>query len=176
MRKILGVVLLSLVVGAPAMASDSFSTGIGVNFFRYETPYLSAITATYLVELQEGLELNLGSEFNITTSENAEGDVVPSFVIPANVGLNFTFPRERVTYLFGTGLTPVFNVNPDTEESFRFFMGPYVKGEMRIRVHPIMSWFVAYQQDLLIGGETWISAASRITTGINFAFPGPESR
>ncbi|MFW5827798.1 MAG: hypothetical protein ACOCU4_06890 [Alkalispirochaeta sp.] len=156
---------------ATAFADSSFSAGIGTNFYRYDTTYLTALSATYLYELQDGLELNLGGEFGITTDENADGDTVPSFLIPVNVGLNFTFPQERVTFLFGTGLSPVFNFNPDTETEFRFLMGPYVKTALRVDVHPIMSWFVEAQQDLLIGGSDWINTGTRLSTGINFAFP-----
>ena len=62
----------------------------------------------------------------------------------------------------------MFNFNPETDDEFRFLMGPYLKGAFRLRVHPIMHWYLEYQQDLLIGGDEWINAASRITTGINF--------
>lgn len=149
-------------------AESSISAGIGYNFYRYETGYLTALSVTWLEELQDGLELNLGAEFGITTDENDEGDTVPRFLIPVNAGLNFTFPREAVVYLFGTGLTPVFAFNPDSDDEFSFLMGPYLKGAFRLRVHRIMSWYLEYQQDLLIGGDEWINAASRLTTGIHF--------
>lgn len=173
LSKLSGILLLLLVAGAgaPAAAQSSFSAGMGVNFFRYGTPYLTAMNATYLYELSEGMELNLGAEFGIhADNENEEGDTVPSILIPVNVGLNFTFPQERTTFVFGTGLTPVFNLNPETDREFRFYMGPYVKTAVRVRVHPIMSWFVEVQQDLLIGGEDWINTGTRLATGINFSF------
>ena len=166
----LGVLAAIVLYAAPVMAQSSFSAGLGVHFFRYDTTYLTALNATYLYELNEGLELNIGSEFGITTTKNEEDKTVPSFVIPVNVGLNFTFPQDRTTFVFGTGLTSVFNINPDTDEEFRFLMGPYVKGAMRVRVHPIMSWFVEAQQDLLIGGDDWINTGTRLATGINFSF------
>lgn len=172
MRKTILTILVAGTVAAAIPAESSFSAGIGTNIFRYDTTYLTALSVTYLHDLQDGLELNLGSEFNITTAENADGEQVPRFLIPANVGLNFTFPRETVSFLFGTGLSPVFNFNPGTDEEFRFYMGPYVKGTMRVRVHPIMSWFLTAQQDLLIGGPEWINTGTRLQTGINFAFPG----
>jgi len=167
MLSVLAVVVFSTV---PAVAQSSFSAGLGVHFFRYDTTYLTALNATYLYELNEGLELNIGSEFGITTDKNEEGKTVPSLLIPVNVGLNFTFPQDRTTFVFGTGLTPVFNINPETDEEFQFLMGPYVKGAMRVRVHPIMSWFVEAQQDLLIGGDDWINTGTRLATGINFSF------
>ena len=172
MRKIVLTFLIAATATGVAAAQNSFSAGIGANLYRYDTTYLTALSASYLHDLQEGLELNLGAEFGITTSENADGDTVPSFLIPVNVGLNFTFPQDTVTFLFGTGLSPVFNFNPDTSDEFSFLMGPYVKGAMRVKVHPIMSWFLEVQQDLLIGGSDWINTSTRLSTGINFAFPG----
>ncbi len=168
MRRILIVCVVVTMCLAPAAAENSVSAGLGANFFRYDTTYLTAIAANYQHELRPDLELNIGGEFGITTDEDADGDTVPSFLIPVNIGLNFAFPVERTTFLFGTGLTPVFNINPDTDDEFEFYMGPYVKGAMRLRVHPIMSWFVEVQQDLLIGGDDWINVASRVSTGINF--------
>lgn len=175
-RRAIIILLCGLALAAPAAAQSSISTGVGVNFFRYNTTYLTALSAAYHHEIQDGLEVNIGGDFNITTRENDDGDVKPRFVIPANLGLNFTFPQETVTFLFGTGLTPVFNINTDEEGSddFRFYMGPYIKGAMRVKVHPIMSWFVEYQQDLLIGGSNWINSSSRVLTGINFAFERSE--
>lgn len=170
-RRVLFVLLALLLATVPVIAQSSISTGVGVNFFRYETTYLTALSAAYHHELSDGLELNIGGDFNITTRQNSDDETKPRFVIPANVGLNFTFPQETVTFLFGAGLTPVFNINTDEEgdDEFRFYMGPYVKGAMRVKVHPIMSWYVEYQQDLLIGGTNWINSASRVVTGINFA-------
>ncbi len=171
--RVISLLVLGFLCGGRLAADRSISAGIGYNFFRYETGYLTALSLTWLEELQPGLELNIGSEFGITTDENEDGDTVPQFLIPVNLGLNFTFPRERVVYLFGTGITPVFNSDPDSDEDeFQFLMGPYVKGAFRLRVHPIMSWYLEYQQDLLIGGDDWINAASRLTTGINFAIGG----
>jgi hypothetical protein len=68
----------------------------------------------------------------------------------------------------------VFNFNPDTEDEFRFLMGPYLKGAVRVKVHPIMSWYLEAQQDLLIGGDDWINTGTRLSTGINFAFSRSE--
>ncbi|MFP4151704.1 MAG: hypothetical protein ACLFR8_13545 [Alkalispirochaeta sp.] len=169
--RILGILVFAMLLAAPVAAESSISAGIGVNFFRYDTTYLTALSAAYHHELQDGLELNVGGDFNITTREDEDGETKPRFVIPANLGLNFTFPQDRVTFLFGTGLTPVFNINTDESGSdgFAFYMGPYVKGAARVKVHPIMSWFLEYQQDLLIGGDTWINSSSRVLTGINFA-------
>lgn len=174
MRRIVMTIAGLALALSPLAADSSFSLGMGTNLFRYQTAYLTALSATYLHELEDGLEINIGGEFGITTDENEAGDTIPSFLIPFNLGLNFTFPRERSTFLFGTGLSPVFNFNPDTETEFRFLMGPYVKGALRLRVHPIMSWYLEAQQDLLIGGEDWINTGTRLSTGINFAFGGRE--
>lgn len=173
MRRITTVCFVAFLVvgfGVPAFpvgAQSSISAGMGVHFFQYDQTYLTVMNAAYLHELGEGLELNIGGEFAIDTYDD-EGNTEARFLIPANLGLNFTFPREPATFVFGTGLTPVFNINPDKDTDMRFFMGPYVKGSVRLRVHPIMSWFVEAQQDLLIGGDDWINTATRLTTGINF--------
>ncbi len=168
MRRILAVSILAL-LAAPLAAQNSVSAGMGVHFFRYDTAYLTVMNATYLHELNEGLEFNLGGEFAIHTYDD-DGSTEARFLIPANVGLNFNFPRGNMLFVFGTGLTPVFNVNPDDEEDLRFYMGPYVKGALRVHVHPIMSWFLEAQQDLLIGGDDWINTGTRLATGINFSF------
>jgi hypothetical protein len=174
MRRLLLVLTIIASLTGAVVAESSFSAGIGTNFYRYDTTYLTALSASYLHDLQEGLELNIGSEFGITTNTNDEGETVPSFLIPVNLGLNFTFPQERTTFLFGTGLSPVFNFNPDTDDEFRFLMGPYLKGAVRVKVHPIMSWYLEAQQDLLIGGDDWINTGTRLSTGINFAFSRRE--
>lgn len=162
-------VILAVVPVAAGTAQHSFSTGIGVDFFRYQTPpYLVALSMTYLPELTDGLELNLGMHFGITTEE-VDGSQEPRILLPATVGLNFTFPQEQTTYVFGVGLTPVFNITPGGDQDVWFYMGPYVKGAVRVRVHPIMSWYVELQQDLLIGKPDWINTTTRLTTGINFS-------
>ncbi|TVR71553.1 MAG: hypothetical protein EA427_04290 [Spirochaetaceae bacterium] len=171
----MGIILIALVLPAmgaavaPVAAQSSLSAGMGVHFFQYDTTYLTVMNATYLHELTRGLELNIGGEFAIHTYDD-EGSTEARFLIPANVGLNFSFPRHPATFVFGTGLTPVFAINPDDDRDFRFFMGPYAKAEVRLRVHPIMSWFVSAQQDLLVGGDDWISTGTRLATGINFSF------
>lgn len=166
-----------LILAIPTFAENSVSTGVGVNFFRYNTTYLTALSAAYHHQLSEGLELNIGGDFNIATRKDDDGEVKPRFVIPANVGLNFTFPQEKMIFLFGTGLTPTFNINNDLDggDRFRFYMGPYLKGAVRVKVHPIMRWYLEYQQDLLIGGKNWINSSSRVVTGINFSLVRDES-
>lgn len=153
----------------PAAAQNSLSAGLGVHFFRYDVTYLTVSNVTFHQELNEGLELNFGSEFAIHTYED-DGDTDARFLIPVNVGLNFSFPRHPATFVFGTGLTPVFAINPDDDRDFRFFMGPYAKADVRLRVHPIMSWFLSAQQDLLVGGKDWVNTSTRLSTGINFSF------
>ncbi|TVR89465.1 MAG: hypothetical protein EA428_10155 [Spirochaetaceae bacterium] len=162
------VSLVLLAVAPAAFSQMSFAAGLGVNFFRYETPYLTALAATYLYEYTDGVELNIGGEFAINTTEDDDGDVVPRFLLPANIGLNFVFPRDQVSVVFGTGLTPVFVIDEDGDTSF--LMGPYAKGAVRVNVHPFMSWFLEIQQDLLIGGSDWINTGTRASSGIVFSF------
>lgn len=173
-KRTIGILIVLVLLSAglfvvPLAAQSSLSAGMGVHFFQYDTTYLTVMAATYLHELNEGLELNLGGEFAIHTYDE-DGSTEARFLIPANVGLNFSFPRHPATFVFGTGLTPLFAINPDDDKDFRFFMGPYAKADIRLRVHPIMSWFVSAQQDLLVGGDDWISTGTRLATGINFSF------
>lgn len=160
--------LVLLAVAPVAFAQMSFAAGLGANFFRYETPYLTALAATYLYEYTDGVELNVGGEFAISTTEDDDGNTVPRFLLPANLGLNFVFPYNRVSLVFGTGLTPVLRIDEDGDPGF--LMGPYAKGAIRVQVHPFMSWFVEIQQDLLIGGSEWINTGTRASSGIVFSF------
>ncbi|MFW6329233.1 MAG: hypothetical protein ACOC28_03985 [Alkalispirochaetaceae bacterium] len=156
--------MVLLFVPAPVSADSSFSAHIGGNFFRYDTAYLTT-GANYLNALRPDLELDIGVFFGIATEEDSAGDTVPLFLLPINLGLNFLFPGESATFLLGAGITPVFDFD---EEESRFYIGPYLAGGVRLQVHPVMSWFVQAQQDLLIGGDDWINTATRLTTGINF--------
>lgn len=156
--------LLLSILAIPAAADSSFSAHIGGNFFRYDTAYLTT-GANYLNQLRPDLELDIGAFFGIATEQDAQGDTVPLFLIPVNLGLNFLFPGEAATFLLGAGITPVFDFN---EEESRFYMGPYIAGGVRLQIHPVMSAFLQAQQDLLIGGDEWINTATRLTTGINF--------
>lgn len=168
-RRLIIVMFLAGTSFSAVAADISISTGIGVNFFRAETPYLTALSVTYQPVIAEGLELNLGSEFAITT-DGEGGQTNPSILLPFNVGLNFTFPQEASTFVFGVGITPVFSFMPEADDDFQFYMGPYVKGALQVRVHPIMSWFMEAKQDLLIGGPQWINSSTRLLTGINFSY------
>lgn len=160
-------ILLTVLAIAPAAADSSFSAHIGGNFFRYDTAYLTT-GGNYLNALRDDLELDIGAFFAIATEKNDQGETVPSFLIPVNLGLNFLFPQERVTFLLGTGITPVFNFSDEDAGGNDFYMGPYIGAGTRLQIHPVMSWFVQVQQDLLIGGDEWINTATRLTTGINF--------
>lgn len=166
-RILLPVVLFLLVALASLGAQQSFSAHIGGNFFRYDTAYLTTGVSS-LTQLREDLELDIGAFFGIATEEDDQGDTVPSFLIPVNVGLNFLFPTDQATFLLGAGVTPVFNFSDEDAGGNEFYMGPYIAAGARLKIHPVMSWFVDAQQDLLIGGDEWINTATRLTTGINF--------
>lgn len=164
------IVLVLVLVAVPLVgtAQSAFNAKIGGNFYRYERGYLTT-GLTYLLTLEEGMEVNVGGDFGISTREE-DGETEPSFLVPANLGLNFTFPREVWNFYVGVGLTPVFAFNTNSDEDFSFLMGPYGKAGMRVKVHRIMSWFAEYQQDLLIGGDEWINTSTRLNTGIHFSF------
>jgi hypothetical protein len=152
------------------MAESSFTAFIGTNFFNYERTYLTTGIA-YLPMLEDQLELNMAAAFNIYTESNEAGTVVnPYFLIPANLGLNFLYPGDTVAFLFGIGLTPVLSIRQSQQPSVLFYMGPYLKAEVRAKVHRIMSLILELQQDLLIGGPTWVNTSTRISAGVNFTF------
>ncbi len=163
----------SLTVLSPLRADGSFSVGIGGNFFLNETTYLDAFSVAYEHELQEGLELNLGADLGINReNENEEGEKVAGFLVPATVGLNFVFsndpPNDPATFVLGAGISPIMNFNPETDEEFTLFGGPYIKAMVRVKVHQVANWFLSAQQDLQLGGDDIINASTRILTGLNF--------
>lgn len=170
-RRILMIALLGTALAGAAWADGSFSLGVGGNFFLNGSPYLDAVSANYSHVLQETLELSFGADLALNVAnQDSEGQPLPSFLVPITLGLDFAFPGEVVTFLFGTGVSPILNFNPGTEDEFRFYIGPFLQTELRIRVHPIMSIFVSAQQDLPIGRPNWINTSTRLLTGINFAF------
>lgn len=166
-RAVVFLILLCAVALPPLAANQSFSAHIGGNFFRYDTAYLTTGVSS-LTNLRDDLELDIGVFFGIATEEDNEGETVPSFLIPVNLGLNFLFPTESAVFLLGAGVTPVFNFSDEDTGGNDFLMGPYIAAGARLKIHPVMSWFVQAQQDLLIGGDDWINTATRLTTGINF--------
>ncbi|MFP4409146.1 MAG: hypothetical protein ACLFPW_11555 [Spirochaetaceae bacterium] len=161
------LLLFCAVAIAPLAANQSFSAHIGGNFFRYDTSYLTTGVSS-LTNLREDLELDIGLFFGIATEKDDDGETVPSFLIPVNLGLNFLFPTNSAVFLLGAGVTPVFNFSDEDTGGNEFYMGPYIAAGARLKIHPVMSWFVRAQQDLLIGGDDWINTATRLTTGINF--------
>ncbi|MEA1910772.1 MAG: hypothetical protein U9N32_03730 [Spirochaetota bacterium] len=169
MKKLLIVITGLFILSAAAFASDSktmLTGGFGVNFFGYKTPYLTT-GFMYQVEIKEGMALVGGVDFGIYTDTNISGDVEADFLIPLKIGVYFPFPGEKITFGFGTGLSPCFQfTNDDSDASF--LMGPYVNGSMRIKVHPVMSVFLQIQQDLLFGKPDWIYTGSQIKLGISF--------
>ncbi len=165
-RVISAAALLILLFTGP-IAADSMVTGnFGVNLFAYNTTYLTT-GVMYQRSVQSGMDMVVGADFGIHTEKNNEDEVQADFLVPVRLGLHFPFEGETVTYGFGTGLTPTFQFE-QSEDSARFLMGPYVNGSVRIKVHPVMSVFLQYQQDLLFGEPDWIYTGSRFLIGISF--------
>ncbi len=148
----------------------SFSANLGFDFFNYSESYLN-MGITYNHPLADGLELSLGSNFALLTKEEA-GSVVPYFFIPLDIGLNFIFSNQFPTYLIGFGVSPVLRIPPNDTDVGRFYMGPFLKAGVRLRVHKLMNIFFNVYQDLLIGKPNWINTTTRIRLGINFRFTG----
>jgi hypothetical protein len=166
MKKTVFVLLLAAAAVA-AFGQNSFSAHLGGDFFRYEQSFLD-LGLSYIREIQPGQELELAANFAIRT-ETENGDIVPYFFVPFNIGLNFTFPKEKLMLLLGVGISPAFIFEGASDESL-FYMGPFIKTGMRFKVHKLMNWFAEFQQDLFIGPPGWINASSRLNTGINFTF------
>ncbi len=146
-------------------AGPSFTAALGGDFFNYEKSFLD-ISGAYIVPLHDDLELNIGAGFGISTEEN-NGEVDALFYIPMDLGINFLFPGTgNISYLVGAGVTPQFVI---TDER-KMYIGPSIKGGVRIRTHEYMQWILELQQDLLIGPPDWINTATRFRTGIQFSF------
>lgn len=170
MKRLLLLAATILLAASAATAQTTFTTHIGTNLFRYERAYLET-GGTLLTQLADAMELHIGADFGIATTESGD-EIEPSFLIPVNLGLNFTFPSERVVFYLGTGLTPNFLFGPATDGGSQFYMGPYARTGIRLKVHELMSAFIDLEQDLLIGGPNWINTSTRILGGIHFTLPG----
>ena len=163
MKRIL-LPLIIMCAGLSALhAQPSFSAGIGGDFFNYDKAFLD-MGGSMVIPIAEGMEFNLGVNFGIAT-ETEGSDVDASFYLPFDIGLNFVFNEEETLhYLVGVGLSPQFMFDDGTD----FYMGPYVKGGLRLSVHEYMKWFIELQQDLVIGAPDWINTVTRVKTGILF--------
>ena len=169
MKRIASSCLLILCLPLALAAAPSFTAALGGDFFNYENGFLD-ISGAYIVPLREELELNLGAAFALST-EDRDGETRAVFYLPFDLGLNFIFPSsDGISWLLGAGVTPQLLL---TDES-GFYIGPYLKGGLRIRTHEYMQWIVELQQDLLIGPPDWINTATRVRTGIQFSFDSPS--
>lgn len=144
--------------------AQSFQTGIGADFFNYDRTFLD-LRAAYLQPLKQDVELSLGASFAIAT-EKKDGDVEADFFIPLDGGVNFLFRmNDKFGYLFGLGVSVQFLL----ESERRLYVGPFVKGGVRVKTHPYMTWYFEAQQDLVIGEPDWINNSTRLNTGIIFS-------
>lgn len=166
--KIIVLLIVFIILSAPAFAQKSLSTYIGGAFYRYEEAYLMT-GLTYLSANSDQMELTVGADFGIATTEGTAGEILPKFFIPVNVGINFAFPGESLTFYLGPGISPVLIVRQGSDKPFTFLAGPYAKIGVRWSVHTIMSASVEIQQDLLVGGPNWVNTATRILGGIVFS-------
>jgi hypothetical protein len=169
MKRFLLVLIIILLVLTAAVGEErkkTFTGTLGMNFFGYDTVYLTT-GMVYQVEVQRGMDFIGAADFGIHTKSGETGQVEADFLIPLRVGLHFPFEGDKVSFGFGTGLSPCFQFSQD-EESAGFLMGPYISGTVRIKVHPVMSVFFQLQQDLLFGKPDWIYTGSRLLAGISF--------
>jgi hypothetical protein len=174
-RVLLGVVILLLAAAGVPAQGTAISTGIGFSTFNYAELYL-ATHASFHITLARGMELNFGFDFALWP---VRGPVPsPRFYLPIYGGVDFFFGNSNPIFFVGVGINPVFIIQPDPDPAYdeaglRFFMGPSLRGGIRLRVHEFMSWFVYLQQDLLIGAPGWINTATGIKTGVNFQLSSP---
>lgn len=169
-RAALGILILILAAAAVPAQGSSISVGLGFSTFNYAEFYL-ATHAAFHITLARGMELNIGFDFSLWPVRG--GVARPRFYLPIYGGVDFFFGNSNPIFFVGIGLNPVFILYPEpdpgyNEVGFRFFMGPSLRGGIRLRVHEFMAWFVYLQQDLLIGPPGWINTASSIKTGVNF--------
>ncbi|MCD6396750.1 MAG: hypothetical protein J7L71_04370 [Spirochaetaceae bacterium] len=140
--------LLILLAGLLIITSVSFPLGgkttvtgeFGVNFFGYETPYLTT-GVLYQVEIIDGMDFVGGADFGIHTKSSGSGEIEADFLIPLKIGIYFPFDVGQIKFGFGTGLTPCFQHTYDSSGA-EFLMGPYINGSIRLKVHPVMSVFL----------------------------------
>lgn len=169
MKKLIIVMVGLIIVVSAVFASDSrnmVTGGFGLNFFGYETLYLTT-GFLYQVEIKDGMDFVGGVDFGINTETSDSGEVEADFLIPLKIGVYFPFENKKITFGFGSGLSPCFQFTHD-DSGAGFLIGPYVNGSMRVRVHPVMSVFLQFQQDLLFGKPNWIYSGSQIKMGISF--------
>lgn len=169
MKKIIIGIVGLFILSAVIFASDSktmVTGGFGINFIGYKTPYLTT-GFLYQVEIKDGMDFVGGVDFGIRIETISSDEVEADFLIPLKFGVYFPFPGEKITFGFGSGLSPCFQFSNDDSDA-GFLVGPYISGSMRIRVHPVMSIFLQIQQDLLFGKPNWIYTGSQIKAGISF--------
>lgn len=165
MRRISTVLVLLCMTALPMAAEELISGGFGVNYYSYDELYLTT-GLSYQVPLEEAMELVLGADFGVSTDQSG-GDIRANFLIPVRIGLNFPFPGETASYSFGAGINPNINYGDDIS-GVELRMGPYVHGLLRFQVHPVMSVFLRFEQNLLFGPPRWIYTGSNLTLGISF--------
>ncbi|MCK5198614.1 MAG: hypothetical protein KAR21_09700 [Spirochaetales bacterium] len=169
MKKLIMVIVGLSILSAAVFASDSktmVTGGFGINFFGYNAPYLTT-GFLYQVEIKDGMDLVGGVDFGIRTKTNSSGEVEADFLIPLKIGVYFPFPGEKITFGFGSGLSPCFQFTHNDSDA-GFLVGPYINGSLRMKVHPVMSVFLQVQQDILFGKPDWIYTGSQIKAGISF--------
>ena len=169
MKKIVLIMFVFVIAvsSISALEGKSMLTGeFGFNYFAYKTLYLST-GVVYQVEVIEGMDIVGGADFGINTETGTSGEINANFLIPLKLGIYFPFQVEKIEYGFGTGITPTFQKTYDGSGA-GFLIGPYINGSIRIKVHPVMSVYMQFQQDLLFGKPDWIYTGSRINIGISF--------
>ena len=167
MKKALSMFICILVMGGAVTVhagSTGLSAGLALDFPHYEGLYLEPSFGIH-TGLFSGVNLDLGAGLGIRMVEG-----IPWFVLPVRAGVDFLFAEgESLVPALGVGLAPTIAWH---EGEGSFSMGPYIKGSLKARIHPLMSWYVMAEQALLIGPPRWLSTGTRLETGVDFMLSG----
>jgi len=156
----IGILGFFLLLSAEAFADvTTVNVSIGTNFFDYSKTALET-SFGIIVPIQEGLSVEGKASYAVQPSDK---DVF--MAVPLQAGVRFSFDSAPYAFHCSIGMEPVFVINPD---SFR--MGPYLGLEGSLRVHPFLQLYIAAEQNLLFGGEDYVSTGTRLAAGFRFAF------
>lgn len=150
----------SMILGGRLFADvTTFNVSIGTNFFDYSKAALET-SLGLIVPVQDGLSIEGKASYAVQPSRD---DVF--MAVPLQAGVRFSFNAEPYAFHCSIGLQPVFVINPD---SFR--MGPYLGLEGSVRIHPFLQLYLGVEQNLLFGGEDYVSTGTRLAAGFRFSF------
>jgi hypothetical protein len=166
------------------LPAQALTLGVGSNFLGYQKANLEAGLGLNTELNPNDLELELGGALAIDL-DRSSGTVVPKFLVPAHLGLNFLYPLSEakttkpavlygLTYFFGLGVAPQVSFGLGYTDP-QYYGGPYFQTGFRFKAHNYMTVQVQAEQELLFGGPDWISTNTRAGVSILLSWPpGPK--